>query len=272
MITAESAQTLALQSEIANPITETQPKNGERNDNENKKLLYEGDKEFDSRGIDPRGGKMLINPLRTADQINRQQNNISDEDDQLGLVRLYGNGEWNRAPSRDPCNQRKNNAEDNEHDDGIGGLETFIAQKDGEGAGIKDQAADKDPVKGGLLGAFCGISILRVRCSARSPWIQTKNLNKRAAVRNSRNSLVKTQPASLLSQCACASKLSHLLLFVVNGYVLELFPFWRCAVQGDRAGFPIGRNDDLTGDRDLAIFLIGGCQCALIHLRVGTSI
>ena len=71
MITAERTQALALNSEITNSITETESKDRKRNGNENEKLFCERDKEPDPCGIDPRGGKMLINPLRTADQVKR---------------------------------------------------------------------------------------------------------------------------------------------------------------------------------------------------------
>src|SRR5207247_709688 len=81
MTTSERAQTLALNSEIAKPITEAESKDGEWNRDENDQLLCERDKESGPRGIDPRGRKMLINPLRTADHINRQDNNVSDQDD-----------------------------------------------------------------------------------------------------------------------------------------------------------------------------------------------
>jgi hypothetical protein len=78
MAAAECAQTLALNSEIAKAITETESKDRKGNGNENDKLLCERDKELDPYGVDPQGRKMLVNPLRTADQVNRQDNNVSD--------------------------------------------------------------------------------------------------------------------------------------------------------------------------------------------------
>ena len=71
MAIAQRTQALALSSEITNSITETESKDRERNGNENEKLLCERDKEPNSYGIDPGGGKMLVNPLRTADQVKR---------------------------------------------------------------------------------------------------------------------------------------------------------------------------------------------------------
>ena len=68
MTATKRAQALTLNSEIVNAITETKSKDRKRNDNENKKLLRERHKELDSRGIDPGWRKMLVNPLRTADQ------------------------------------------------------------------------------------------------------------------------------------------------------------------------------------------------------------
>ena len=71
MTAAERPQPLALNSAVANSVTKTQSKDRERKDNENEELLCERDKELGPRGIDPRGRKMLIDPLRTADQVNR---------------------------------------------------------------------------------------------------------------------------------------------------------------------------------------------------------
>jgi hypothetical protein len=66
MTVAKRTQTLALNSEIPKPITEAKSKDRERNCDENDKLLCERNKKLDPRGINPRVGKMLINPLRTA--------------------------------------------------------------------------------------------------------------------------------------------------------------------------------------------------------------
>jgi hypothetical protein len=43
---------------------------------------------------------------------------------------------------------RERNSEDDQDDDGAGGVEALVSQKDGEGAGIKDEAADKDEIAG----------------------------------------------------------------------------------------------------------------------------
>ena len=71
MTAAERTQTLALDSEIANAITETESKDRERNSNENEELFRERDEELDPLGIDPERRKMLVNPLWTADQVKR---------------------------------------------------------------------------------------------------------------------------------------------------------------------------------------------------------
>ena len=71
MTTAKRAQALALNSEISNSIAKTESENREGNENENDELLCERDKKPHPRGIDPRGRKMPVNPLRTADEINR---------------------------------------------------------------------------------------------------------------------------------------------------------------------------------------------------------
>ena len=71
MTAAQRAQTFALNPEIANSITETESKDRERNNNEDNKLLRQADEKFDLRRIDPWMGKMLVNPLRAADQVKR---------------------------------------------------------------------------------------------------------------------------------------------------------------------------------------------------------
>jgi topoisomerase IA-like protein len=70
MTTAERTQTFSLDSEISNAITKSQSKDRERNKNENEELFCERDEELDPLGIDPERGKMLVNPLWTADQVN----------------------------------------------------------------------------------------------------------------------------------------------------------------------------------------------------------
>ena len=71
MTATQRAQTFALNPEIANSITEAESKNRERNNNENNQVLRQADEKPDSRRIDPWMGKMLVNPLRTADQVKR---------------------------------------------------------------------------------------------------------------------------------------------------------------------------------------------------------
>src|SRR4030095_1883088 len=51
MTATQRAQALALNPEIANSITETESKDGERNDNENEKLFRQPDEETPSRRI-----------------------------------------------------------------------------------------------------------------------------------------------------------------------------------------------------------------------------
>ena len=70
MTATERMRTLALDSEIANAITETESKDRERNSNENEDFFCECDEELDPLGIDPERRKMLVNPLWTADQVN----------------------------------------------------------------------------------------------------------------------------------------------------------------------------------------------------------
>ena len=71
MTSAERTHPLALNSEIANSITKPESEDRKRNDNENEKLLCQRDKELDPRGINPGGRKMVVNPLRTADEVKR---------------------------------------------------------------------------------------------------------------------------------------------------------------------------------------------------------
>jgi len=80
------------------------------------------------------------------------------------------------------------------------------------------------------------------------------------------------RPARLHYMLARPADKSFCLLLVVNGYVLELLTFWRGSVYGDRPAFAVRRDGDLACCCDFAVFLIGGCQCAFIYLRVGTSI
>ncbi len=71
----------------------------------------------------------------------------------MGFAGSDGNGEWNGAPSGDPCDEREDNSENDEHDDGAAAVEALVPQKDGEGADIEDKAADLDAVLGKKMGA-----------------------------------------------------------------------------------------------------------------------
>ena len=75
----------------------------------------------------------------------------------MGFARPYRNGERNSAASCDPRDEREHNPENDEHEHRAGGVEALVPQKEGEGAGIKDEAADKDAIMGKLL-----ITIFRV--------------------------------------------------------------------------------------------------------------
>jgi hypothetical protein len=44
--------------------------------------------------------------------------------------------------SCDPCDERKYDSKNNEHNDCASGVEIFVAQKYGEGAAIKKQSGD----------------------------------------------------------------------------------------------------------------------------------
>ena len=48
--------------------------------------------------------------------------------------------------SRKPGNERQYNSENDKHENSGSGLETFIAQKYGEGAAIKEQAGDQNKI------------------------------------------------------------------------------------------------------------------------------
>jgi hypothetical protein len=48
--------------------------------------------------------------------------------------------------SRKPRNERQHNSEDQEHNESGSGLETWIAEKYGEAAAIKQQAGDQDKI------------------------------------------------------------------------------------------------------------------------------
>ena len=56
--------------------------------------------------------------------------------------------------SCDPADERERDSEDNEHHSGAGSVEAFVPQKDGKGAGIKDEATNKDAMAGKRLGAI----------------------------------------------------------------------------------------------------------------------
>ena len=73
----------------------------------------------------------------------------------MGFPIIYGNREWNSAASGDPCDKRERNSEDDKHNDGSRGVEAFVGQKDGEGASIENEAADKDAIRGKMPGVIC---------------------------------------------------------------------------------------------------------------------
>ena len=59
--------------------------------------------------------------------------------------------------SRKPGNERQYNSENDKHENSTSGLETFIAQKYGEGAAIKQQARYQNEIPRESLGADCNI-------------------------------------------------------------------------------------------------------------------
>ena len=75
----------------------------------------------------------------------------------MRLARLYGNRKRSGVASCDPCNERKDNSEDDKHDDGAGGIEVLVPQKEGEAADIKDEAAYKNSIAGKMPGAICRV-------------------------------------------------------------------------------------------------------------------
>lgn len=75
----------------------------------------------------------------------------------MWFARPYANREWNSTASGNPCDGRKYNSEDDENDDGACGVEAFIAQKDGEGTGIKNEADNKNAIADKMLGPIRGV-------------------------------------------------------------------------------------------------------------------
>ena len=51
--------------------------------------------------------------------------------------------------------EREHNSEDDEHDDGAGGVEALVPKEDGEGADIEDKTADKNAIAGKEPGVVC---------------------------------------------------------------------------------------------------------------------
>src|SRR5882724_12207326 len=138
MTSAQRAQTFALNSKIANSITEAESKDRKRNSNENEQLLRQRNDELNPQRVRPRARYMLVNPLRAADQVKRQRDDICDKHNQFGRSRLNGNRERNSMASCNPSDERQHNSEDDEHNDGISDFKILVAQKDREGAAIKE--------------------------------------------------------------------------------------------------------------------------------------
>src|SRR6266436_3968879 len=78
--------------------------------------------------------------------------------------------------SCNPCDERQHNSENDEHDDSAADFEALIAQKNGEGAAIKEQAGDQNELSGGTLRADCNVLHLLVGCNETWPWIQMSAL------------------------------------------------------------------------------------------------
>ena len=75
--------------------------------------------------------------------------------------------------SCNPGDERQHNSENNEHDNSASDVEIFIAQKNGEGAGIKEQARDQNELSvrksASSLQRFASLFI---GCNGTRPWIQ----------------------------------------------------------------------------------------------------
>ena len=76
--------------------------------------------------------------------------------------------------SCDPRDERQHDSKDDEHDDGAGDVEAFVAQKNGEGGAIKEQAGGQNKIPRRSLRADCNVLHLFVGCNETSPWIQMK--------------------------------------------------------------------------------------------------
>jgi len=72
-------------------------------------------------------------------------------------ARLDGDRERNSRTSCDPGYERQRNPEDDEHNDGTGGVEALVPQKHREGAGIKKHATDQDEIPGQRPRANCSV-------------------------------------------------------------------------------------------------------------------
>ena len=90
-------------------------------------------------------------------------------------ARLNGDRERNSTASCDPRDEREHNSEDDEHDDGAGDVEAFVAQKKAKAQRIKKQTADQNQISRERSGADRTYSaFLLVGCNETSPWIQMK--------------------------------------------------------------------------------------------------
>jgi hypothetical protein len=118
---------------------------------------------------------MLVNPLRAADQVKRNGDYACDKHNQFGHSRLNRDRERNSTASGNPRDERQHDSENDQHNDCASDVETFIAQKDREGAAIKKQAGDENEIPGGSLRPDCNLHLL-VGCNGASPWIQMSGL------------------------------------------------------------------------------------------------
>src|SRR5438046_7669605 len=97
MIASKSAQTFELNSEIAESITKCKAKDREWNRDEHDQLFCKRNKEFDLRCIDPGLWKMIVDPLRTADEINRQ---CEDKNTETSISRPLARTEIDNGTAR----------------------------------------------------------------------------------------------------------------------------------------------------------------------------
>ena len=57
----------------------------------------------------------------------------------------------------DPRDERQDDSEDDEHDERAGDVETFVAQKNGEGGAINEQPGSQNEISGRSLRADCNV-------------------------------------------------------------------------------------------------------------------